>query len=136
MTQIGSIGYAVRVSEQGKGYGSEILRLGLRLAKEHGMEKVRLPMGHPAENAQPVSCVFRYHCRDLNNLKQKHHRPAFTAIEKRREGSALRVHICQCIFSVQIWLQGLQAVPGCRLYLPQSGRYLGHSWLHFLLCRR
>lgn len=42
VTEIGSIGYAVRVSEQGKGYGTEILQLGLKLAKEHGMEKVLL----------------------------------------------------------------------------------------------
>lgn len=42
MKDIGSIGYAVRVSEQGKGYGTEILRLGLLLAKEHGMDKVLL----------------------------------------------------------------------------------------------
>ena len=42
MLEIGSVGYAIRVSEQGKGYGTEILRLGLELAKEHGMEKVLL----------------------------------------------------------------------------------------------
>ena len=42
MLDIGSIGYAVKVSEQGKGYGKEILRLGLELAKQHGMEKVLL----------------------------------------------------------------------------------------------
>ena len=42
MLDIGSIGYAVRVSEQGKGYGKEILRLGLEIAKQHGMEKVLL----------------------------------------------------------------------------------------------
>ena len=42
MMEIGSIGYAVKVSEQGKGYGSEILRLGLLLAKEHEMRKVLL----------------------------------------------------------------------------------------------
>ena len=35
-------GYAVRASEQGKGYGKEILRLGLELAEQHGMEKVLL----------------------------------------------------------------------------------------------
>ena len=40
MLDIGSIGYAVRVSEQGKGYGKAILRLGLELARQHGMEKV------------------------------------------------------------------------------------------------
>ena len=42
MMEIGSIGYAVKVSEQGKGYGTEILRLGLLLAKEHEMRKVLL----------------------------------------------------------------------------------------------
>lgn len=42
LTDIGSIGYAVRVSEWGKGYGTEILRQGLELAKKHGMEKVLL----------------------------------------------------------------------------------------------
>lgn len=42
MLDIGSIGYAVRVSEQGKGYGTEIIRQGLVIAKEHGMEKVLL----------------------------------------------------------------------------------------------
>ena len=40
MSDIGSIGYAVRVSEQGKGYGTEILKQGLRIAKEQGMDKV------------------------------------------------------------------------------------------------
>lgn len=42
LREIGSIGYAVRVSQWGKGYGTEILRLGLELAREHGMEKVLL----------------------------------------------------------------------------------------------
>ena len=40
MSGIGSIGYSVRVSEQGKGYGTRILRQGLLIAKEHGMNKV------------------------------------------------------------------------------------------------
>lgn len=42
MRDIGSIGYAVRVSEWNKGYGTMILRLGLGIAGEHGMEKVLL----------------------------------------------------------------------------------------------
>ncbi len=42
MTDIGSIGYAVRVSESRKDYGKEILRLGLEIARQHGMEKVLL----------------------------------------------------------------------------------------------
>lgn len=49
MSGIGSVGYAVRVSEQGKGYGSEILRQGLVIAKEHGMGKVLLNINE--ENA-------------------------------------------------------------------------------------
>ena len=42
LNDIGSIGYAVRVSEWGKGYGTEILRLGLEIAREKGMKKVLL----------------------------------------------------------------------------------------------
>jgi len=42
MTGIGNVGYAVRVSQQGKGYGSEMLKQGLVLAKKHGMDKVLL----------------------------------------------------------------------------------------------
>lgn len=40
LTDIGSIGYGVRVSRWGKGYGTEIIRQGLAIAKEQGMEKV------------------------------------------------------------------------------------------------
>ena len=42
MFDIGSIGYAVRVSQWGKGYGTEILRKGLEIAKAYKMEKVLL----------------------------------------------------------------------------------------------
>ena len=42
MLDIGSIGYAVRVSEQGRGYGKAILRRGLEFAKLHGKDKVLL----------------------------------------------------------------------------------------------
>ena len=40
MNEVGNIGYAVRCSEQGKGYGTEMLRQGLEIAKSHGMDKV------------------------------------------------------------------------------------------------
>ena len=40
LNEIGSIGYAVRPSEWGKGYGTMILRQGLEIAKSLGMEKV------------------------------------------------------------------------------------------------
>ena len=42
MSGIGSIGYAVRVSKQGKGYGTILLQQGLLIAKEYGMDKVLL----------------------------------------------------------------------------------------------
>ncbi len=52
---IGSTGYAVRVSEWGKGYGAEILRRGLELAKKHGMERVLLTI-HDANAASIRVC--------------------------------------------------------------------------------
>lgn len=42
MTGIGSIGYSVRITKQGKGYGTEILRQGLVIARDHHLEKVLL----------------------------------------------------------------------------------------------
>jgi len=42
LTDIGSIGYAVKPSRQNQGYGTQILRLGLEIAKSHKMEKVLL----------------------------------------------------------------------------------------------
>lgn len=42
MCGIGSIGYSVRVTEWGKGYGKEILRQGLAIAKEYGLKEVLL----------------------------------------------------------------------------------------------
>lgn len=42
MIGIGNIGYAVRISEQGKGYGIELLKQGLIIAKEHNLQKVLL----------------------------------------------------------------------------------------------
>lgn len=42
MTSIGSIGYSVRITEWGKGYGKEILKQGLKIAKKLGLEKVLL----------------------------------------------------------------------------------------------
>lgn len=52
MTDIGSVGYAVRIAELGKGYGTEILRQGLEIAKGHGMEKVLLIISE--ENAASI----------------------------------------------------------------------------------
>ncbi|MBO4879008.1 MAG: GNAT family N-acetyltransferase [Clostridia bacterium] len=49
LTDIGSIGYAVRPSEWGRGRGTEILRLGLGIAKAKGMKRVLLTVND--ENA-------------------------------------------------------------------------------------
>lgn len=42
MNSIGSIGYSVRCSEQGKGYGKQILGKGLEFARSQNLEKVIL----------------------------------------------------------------------------------------------
>ena len=42
MTRIGSVGYAVRPSLQGRGYGTELLRQGLSIAREKGLSRVLL----------------------------------------------------------------------------------------------
>ena len=42
MLGMGSIGYSVRISEWGKGYGNEILKQGLEIARSYGLEKVIL----------------------------------------------------------------------------------------------
>lgn len=42
MTGIGSVGYSVRVTEQGKGLGTKILKQGLDIARAHGLSKVLL----------------------------------------------------------------------------------------------
>lgn len=52
MLDIGSIGYAIRVSEWGKGYGTEILRCGLEIAKSYGMKKVLLTINE--ENSASI----------------------------------------------------------------------------------
>ena len=52
LTDIGSIGYAVRPSEWGKGRGTEILRQGLEIARARGMEKVLLTIDE--ENAASI----------------------------------------------------------------------------------
>lgn len=52
LSDIGSVGYAVRVSEWGRGYGTEILGQGLTIAKAHGMDKVLLNINE--ENAVSI----------------------------------------------------------------------------------
>ncbi|MBO4384610.1 MAG: GNAT family N-acetyltransferase [Clostridia bacterium] len=55
LNDIGSIGYAVRVSEWGKGYGTEILRQGLLTAKSLGMDKVLLTVNE--ENLRSIHII-------------------------------------------------------------------------------
>lgn len=54
MNGIGSIGYSVRLSEQGKGYGKEILKQGCKIAKEYGMNKVLLTINN--NNIASIKC--------------------------------------------------------------------------------
>lgn len=55
MNEIGSVGYAVRVSEWGKGYGSEILRQGIEIARSYGMEKLLFTVNE--ENARSIHVI-------------------------------------------------------------------------------
>ena len=77
MLDIGSIGYAVRVSE----YGTQILRRGLEIAKEHGMEKVLLTINE--KNAASIrvcekmggklwDAVERYNEAEGNHLVRRY----------------------------------------------------------------
>jgi predicted acetyltransferase len=52
MNGIGSVGYAVRVSLQGRGYGTELLRRGLDFARRQGMTRVLLNIS--ADNAVSI----------------------------------------------------------------------------------
>lgn len=76
MRDIGNIGYTVKVSEQGKGYGTEILRQGLVIAKEYGMEKVLLPINE--ENAVSILICEKlggelWDCIETYNEAEGHH---------------------------------------------------------------
>ena len=55
LNDIGSVGYAVRPSQWGKGYGTEILRQGLDIARSLGMEKVLLTVNE--ENQPSVHII-------------------------------------------------------------------------------
>ncbi len=55
LTDIGSVGYAVRPSEWGKGYGTEILRQGFEIARGFGMEELLLTVNE--ENAASAHVV-------------------------------------------------------------------------------
>ena len=55
LNDIGSIGYAVRPSAWGKGYGTEILRQGLIIAKSLGMEKVMFTVNE--ENLRSIRVI-------------------------------------------------------------------------------
>ena len=57
LNDIGSIGYAVRPSQWGKGYGSEILRQGLEIARSLGMEKVLFTVNE--ENNPSIHVIER-----------------------------------------------------------------------------
>ncbi len=62
LTGIGSVGYAVRVSKRGRGYGTALLQQGLKLAKAHGMEKVLL-------NIHADNAVSLHICEKLGGVR-------------------------------------------------------------------
>ena len=55
LTDIGSVGYAVRPSLWGRGFGYEILRQGLAIAKAHGMEKLLFTVNE--ENTRSIHLI-------------------------------------------------------------------------------
>lgn len=55
LTDIGSVGYAVRPSAWGRGYGTAILCQGLGIAKDLGMEKVLLTVNE--ENKRSIHII-------------------------------------------------------------------------------
>ena len=77
LTDIGSIGYAVRVSEWGKGYGTEILRQGMEIAKRHGMKAVLLTINEQNTASVHVCEKLGGELRDIidaYNEAEGHHR--------------------------------------------------------------
>ena len=76
MLDIGSVGYAVRVSEQGKGYGKEILRLGLELARQHGMENVLLTINEKNKASihvcEKMGGIWKDTIEAYNNVEGQH----------------------------------------------------------------
>ena len=55
LNDIGSVGYAVRPSQWGKGYGTAIMRQGLDIARSLGMEKVLLTVNE--ENQSSIHII-------------------------------------------------------------------------------
>lgn len=76
ITGIGSIGYSVRITEQGKGYGTEILRQGLVIAREHNLEKVLLTINDQntvsAHICEKLSGVLMDRINAYNKNEGKH----------------------------------------------------------------
>lgn len=77
LEDIGNIGYAVRPSEWGKGYGTEILRQGLIISKSLGMEKVLLTVNE--ENLRSIHVIEKTGAVwtdtvDASNEAEGHHR--------------------------------------------------------------
>lgn len=58
MNTIGSVGYSVRITEQGKGYGKCILSEGLQIARKLGLDKVILLINE-------TNTVSRHICEEL-----------------------------------------------------------------------
>ena len=61
MTGMGSVGYSVRLTEQGKGYGKEILRQGFDIARNHNLDKVLL-------NINDTNIISIHICESLGGI--------------------------------------------------------------------
>jgi predicted acetyltransferase len=76
MNEIGSIGYSVRITEQGKGYGTEILKQGLDIAREHHLDKVLLTINDKntisAHICEKLSGVLMDKITAYNEYEGKH----------------------------------------------------------------
>lgn len=76
MCGIGSIGYSVRVSEWNKGYGKEILKEGLRRAKEIGLDRVLFTINEENKISQHICESFGGVLQDKieaeNEIEGKH----------------------------------------------------------------
>ena len=76
ISNIGSIGYAVRVSEWGRGFGSEILKLGLEKAREHGMSEVIFTVNEKNERSirliEKTGAVYKDTIEAVNDAEGRH----------------------------------------------------------------
>ena len=113
MNGIGSVGYAVRVSEWGRGLGTELLRQGLDIAREHGMHKVLLNINN--ENAASIRICEKLGGRlwdkveACNRAEGQHHYAKILDIPVRRGMMAALCSMSNgCVRAAHCW--GMRAI--------------------------